>query len=123
MTTLSQYTYNATITAGTPYYLSPLDVAEYYDLTLDETGKIAVVYNKPLDFSDVGNLKAYIVTSESLQNGFEFTPVESIPAETGIILVGDPNETYHIQVGTNTEKITNNKLKGSSSVDFIILPV
>lgn len=109
---------NATITAGTPYYLSPLDVAEYYDLTLDETGKIAVVYNKPLDFSDVGNLKAYIVTSESLQNGFEFTPVESIPAETGIILVGDPNETYHIQVGTNTEKITNNKLKGSSSVDF-----
>lgn len=106
---------NTVISAGTPYILSELDAAEYFDITLDNTGKMALVYGRPLDFTSTEDLQAFIVTSESLYDNFEYTPVSNIPAETGVILVGEPNKEYHIQIGTATGKLTNNKLKGSST--------
>ena len=109
---------NVTITAGTPFILSELDAAEYFDIKLDNSGMAAIIYGKPLYFTGEDGLKAFIVTSESLQNGFEYTPISDIPAETGVIIKGNPGQEYHIQVGTKTEKITGNKLTGSSSKDF-----
>ena len=109
----------STVPAGTPYILSELDAVKYYDIMFGNSDKMAIVYSEPLDFSGIEGLEAYIITGESLKDGFEWTSISDAPAETGVILKGTPGQSYGIPVGTRTERYTENKLKGSSTEDFI----
>ena len=64
--------------------------------------------DKDLDFSDVSGLKAYIATGyDRTTNTVMLTRVLSVPAETGLLLVGTEGETYKVPYEPSTSFFVN----------------
>lgn len=83
-------------------------------ITLSEAGKgyKTFCYSKPLDFSGVSGLTAYVATVEDGIAIFE--PVEgSVPANTGLLLYGEANTVYNVPcvLSSNTD-VSGNVLVG-----------
>ena len=64
---------------------------------------------QPLDFTNTG-LKAYIATAYQDEKA-TLTRVESVPAKTGLFLVGTEGETYTVPYAPSSETYDNNLLK------------
>jgi glycosidase len=63
-----------------------------------------------LDFSDVDGLTAYIVASYYVKNDeiqLVFTPVNQVPAGTGVVIKGTQGQTYTVPMGTWTASYAN----------------
>ncbi len=66
----------------------------------------------PLDFSDVEGLCAYIASGFSARTGeVIMSRVKQVPAETGLLLVGEKNKSYNVPVKKNDYEYSN-LLKG-----------
>lgn len=99
----------ATITAGT-----------FAKITIPESGKKTFVCAKDLDFSNEEGLKAYIATGFDLDNAkLWLTRVTDVPAETPILIKGDPGD-YEIPVGISQTYYPKSYFKGHATTTYPI---
>lgn len=100
-------------TKDTPYYPGEYSnkvtvCKENVTITMAH-GKQTFSCAQPLDFSNTG-LKAYIATAYQDEKA-TLTRVESVPAKTGLFLVGTEGETYTVPYAPSSETYDNNLLK------------
>lgn len=99
----------ATVTAGT-----------FVKITIPESGKKTYVGAKDLDFSKEEGLKAYIATGFDLDNAkLWLTRVTDVPAETPILIKGDPGD-YEIPVGISQTYYPKSYFKGNATTTYPI---
>ena len=79
--------------------------------TIGSAGVATYCSPRPLDFSTLDNVKAYIVSAFTPSTGMvTLTRVTDVPANTGLVLLGEA-DTHYIPVGTGLS-ITSNMLQG-----------
>lgn len=79
--------------------------------TIGSAGVATFCCTKNLDFSGTDDVKAYIVSTFTPSTGeVTLTRVRDVPANTGLVLIGEP-DTYTIPEGTG-ETIVSNMLMG-----------
>lgn len=100
-----------TVTGGTVDF----NVTEGVPITVGTNKVTTFVGAKDLDFTD-SEVKAYIATGYDYKtNNILLTRVKDVPANTPILLLGDPN-TYVVPVSTSRIYYPDNFLKGQATV-------
>lgn len=100
-----------TVTGGTV----DINVTEGVPITVGTNKVTTFVGAKDLDFTD-SEVKAYIATGYDYKtNNILLTRVKDVPANTPILLLGDPN-TYVVPVSTSRIYYPDNFLKGQATV-------
>lgn len=105
-----------TITFRQAYYSNQTEENETKYLTkvkatIGSSGYTAFSCDQALDFTGVDGVTAYIVSSTDGENAF-MTPVNKVPANTGLILAGTANASYWIPITTeSTDDVSSNKLQ------------
>ena len=86
-------------------------------VTTDEGGLTTLVSTETLDFSDEKGLAAYIATSvDDTENTITLKRISVVPANTPVVLKGDPNTTYVIKTtATAATSPKENLLRGSAT--------
>ena len=86
-------------------------------VTTAESGYTTLVSNVTLDFASTEGLAAYYASDvDNDANTVALTPISLIPANTPIVLKGDPSTTYRIKATvTSTNPPTGNLLRGSAT--------
>jgi hypothetical protein len=86
-------------------------------VTTDEGGLTTLVSTETLDFSDEKGLAAYIATSvDDTENTITLKRISVVPANTPVVLKGDPNTTYVIKTTvTAATSPKENLLRGSAT--------
>ena len=85
--------------------------SETVPVTIGTTGFSTFSCPLPLDFSSVTGLKAYVAKSVVGEN-VNFTPVETAPANTGLLLEGTAGVEYTIPVSASVDAPASNLLVG-----------
>lgn len=88
-----------------------------FSVTTAESGFTTLVSNSALDFSSVEGLTAYIATSvDNTEGKVLLKNIGVVPANTPVVLKGEPNTTYPVSVVLTTAvPPTENLLKGSAT--------
>ena len=88
-----------------------------FSVTTAESGFTTLVSNSALDFSNVEGLTAYIATSvDNTEGKVLLKNIGVVPANTPVVLKGEPNKTYPVSVVlTTATPPTENLLKGSAT--------
>lgn len=93
-------------------------VSDGFEITLDQYGITTLVSDKDLDFSDAA-INAYIATGYDYKtNIITLTRVKDVPANTPILVMGDPsgeNPPYVIPFTTSKIYYPENFLKGNAT--------
>lgn len=84
-------------------------ITETIEMNADGIMTYASEYD--LDFTNVSGLTAYVATSIS-DNTLTLTPVDKVPAGTGLLLKGDAGETFTVPTPYSATAIDNNLLVG-----------
>ena len=86
-------------------------------VTTDEGGLTTLVSTETLDFSDEKGLAAYIATSvDDTENTITLKRISVVPANTPVVLKGEPNTTYVIKTtATAATSPKENLLRGSAT--------
>ena len=96
---------------GGDYWCSVSEMP-YPSLTIDESGFTTYCSEKPLDFSGINNLKAYIVSGiNPTTKKLSLTSVTKVPAGEGVLVTGEPG-TYDIPECETNSAFQNNMLRG-----------
>lgn len=91
---------------GTPYQVSALAIeyAPVVTKTITDAGYATYCSEKALDFTTTEGLTAFIA---HVNNGVvSFEEVEKVPAETGVLLMGEP-ATYDIAIAESADAVEN----------------
>ena len=80
-------------------------------ITMNADGIMTYASEYDLDFSAVSGLTAYVATGIS-DNTLTLTPVDKVPAGTGLLLKGDAGETFTVPTPYSATAIDNNLLVG-----------
>jgi len=97
-----------------------VNVENGVSITIGQYGKGTLVSSKDLDFSSVEGLKAYIVTGYIKDdNKIMMTRVKDVPANTPIIVIGDP-DTYLVPETTSSSYYPENFLKGNATAAYTV---
>lgn len=109
------------IPAGVPYLVT--NFRGFEQITTNSNGTATYITKKPLNFSEI-ELKAYIVTDETVDAIFSLDRTYDIPSNTPILVKGEKDSTYNVPVGTYDKDISdNNMLKGRHDVGFDVKTV
>ncbi|MBR5391958.1 MAG: CotH kinase family protein [Prevotella sp.] len=113
-------TYNFTVPSCSKLEINAVKVHKP-QVTISEYGAVSFSSTKPLDFTNMPDLKAYIVTE---QNGNKFIKeqVYKVPANTGLVIEGAKG-TYKIPVAsanTSFDTVSNNLLRPTSTGAFTV---
>jgi hypothetical protein len=113
-------TYNFTVPSCSKLEINAVKVHKP-QVTISEYGAVSFSSTKPLDFTNMPDLKAYIVTE---QNGNKFIKeqVYKVPANTGLVIEGKEG-TYKIPVAcsnTSFDTVSNNLLRPTSTGAFTV---
>lgn len=88
-----------------------IETFDPYSITIGSAGVATFCSSNNLDFSGTDDVKAYIVSTFTPSTGeVTLTRVRDVPANTGLVLIGEP-DTYTISEGTG-ETIVSNMLRG-----------
>lgn len=88
-----------------------IETFDPYSITIGSAGVATFCSSNNLDFSGTDDVKAYIVSTFTPSTGeVTLTRVRDVPANTGLVLIGEP-DTYTIPEGTG-ETIVSNMLRG-----------
>ena len=78
-------------------------------VTITAAGMATFSSDKPLDFSYVTGLTAYIISKEPTGDQLDLQPVGAVPANTGLLLKGDTG-TYSVPFATTAPSSVGNNL-------------
>ncbi|MBR6191493.1 MAG: chitobiase/beta-hexosaminidase C-terminal domain-containing protein [Prevotella sp.] len=107
------------IPAGTIYLVSRY--RGFVDLTLDEWGKLAMVSETPLDFTEC-SLNAYVVTGET-ESAVVTAPVSKVPANTPFFVLGggEANTSYRVIMAGDDVTLGVSNLLTSSTENYPVI--
>ena len=113
-------TYNFTVPSCSKLEINAVRVHKP-QVTIGQYGAVSFSSTQPLDFTDMSDLKAYIVTE---QNGNKFIKeqVYKVPANTGLVIEGAEG-TYKIPVAcanASFDIVSNNLLRATSTGAFTV---
>mgnify|MGYP002624035255 CR=1 FL=1 len=98
-------------TKGSNVGVGPISIINYVEKSISDAGYATFYSPYALDFSSVEGLTAYIVSDVSDET-VTLTEVESVPANTPVVLKAD-EDTYSIPVIANADAVGTNYLKVS----------
>jgi hypothetical protein len=94
----------------------PASEPEYVTITMPTEGYATFCNSKNLDFSTANGVKAYI--AEKVDNKISFVEKKNIPANTGVLLIGNAG-SYNVDITDNAEALTTNNFVGVSMATVV----
>ena len=96
------------------------EMGETMTITIGKSGKASYCGDKSLDFSSSEEVKAYIATGFDKDEGIIWlTRVKDVPAETPILIKGEPNQVYYLPVTDSQNSYYTNMFKGNTSGETV----
>ena len=110
---------------GKAYFHVPSTIASTvveapFEFKMEEGGKLAMVKDYDLDFTEVADLKAYTVTGYGKDRVIWMTRVMKVSAGTPLLLRGTPNADYSIPSSVANVSYVN-MLEGNNSDEAVLL--
>ena len=94
------------------YFYGVYAYSNYVTKSISAAGYATYCSPYALDFSDVDDLTAYIITGYESDPVLALTPVTSVPANTGVLLQGDAGSYSIPVVASSSTNVSANKLVG-----------
>lgn len=85
---------------------------------VSETGYASFCSDQALDFTDVEDLEAYVI-SEVTESSATLTQVKKVPAGTGLILKGTAGEAYTVDILDGDADTFTNKLEAATTATTV----
>lgn len=94
-------------------YTGKFTIASTQKVSVGESGKGTYSSAFNLDFTSTSNISAYTVSSLSNTSATLTKVTQNVPAETGLIIMGDANASENVSVVTSSSSVGTNYLKAS----------